>query len=258
MYFAFLGTSGALPSIRRDSTSLVFVAAGESVLVDCGGSPLQKLLLAGVDPASLARVVITHIHADHAYGLPALVQGLILMGRRAPLPLSCRSEHVERLRDVLRAFRLLDRAEAFALRFEPVGATEGAAVGGTAALGLLASPVAHGAMPNLALRVEPRGGAGPVVYSSDTEPCDAVVRLATDAHTLVHDATFLDRAQGRGGAHSTAAEAGEIAARAGVRRLILTHLDARDHGDAGPLLRAARQRFGGEVEIAEELVPYPL
>jgi ribonuclease Z len=90
VHLAFLGTSGAVPSLRRDTTSLVFVGASDAVLVDCGGSPIQKLLLAAVDPATLAHVVITHVHADHAYGLPALVQGLRLLGRRAPLTVSCR------------------------------------------------------------------------------------------------------------------------------------------------------------------------
>ena len=63
----------------------------------------------------------------------------------------------------------------------------------------------------------------------------------------------------RAGVHSTAAEAGEIAARAGVRRLILAHIDAAHHDDSvvgSP--RGGAPRFAGEVEIAEELVPYPL
>ena len=87
MHFAFLGTSGALASLRRDSTALVFVGHDDVVLVDCGGSPLQKLLLAAVDPRHLALVIITHLHPDHAYGLPSLVQSLVHgVGKFAPLP----------------------------------------------------------------------------------------------------------------------------------------------------------------------------
>jgi len=97
-----------------------------------------------------------------------------------------------------------------------------------------------------------------VVYSSDTEPCEAVVRLAAGAHTLIHEATFLHRDRGRFGAHSTAAEAGQIAAKAGVERLILTHIDALYHGEVQALAEEARAQFGGPVEIAEEFRPYPL
>ena len=85
MYFAFLGTSGAVPSLRRGTTSLVFVGRDESVLVDCGGSPVQKLLLAGTRPERLERVIVTHIHPDHAYGLPSLIQSLFLIKPPAPL-----------------------------------------------------------------------------------------------------------------------------------------------------------------------------
>jgi ribonuclease BN (tRNA processing enzyme) len=43
-----------------------------------------------------------------------------------------------------------------------------------------------------------------------------------------------------------------------VRRLILTHIGAEYHDDVDALADEARERFSGEVEIARELVPYPL
>ena len=57
MHFAFLGTSGAVPSLGRDNTSIVFVGPGGAVLLDCGGSPIQKLMLAAVDPMDVPRKV---------------------------------------------------------------------------------------------------------------------------------------------------------------------------------------------------------
>ena len=120
------------------------------------------------------------------------------------------------------------------------------------------SPVEHGTMPNFAIRVDVAGRASSVVYSSDTQPCDAVVALARGADTLIHEATFPDRHRGRFGVHSTAGEAGEIAARAGVRRLILAHVEADYHDELDAMAREARKRFGGLVEIAQEFVPYPL
>jgi ribonuclease Z len=110
-------------------------------------------------------------------------------------------------------------------------------------------------MPNFALRVDV-AGHGAIVYSSDTEPCEAVAVLAHGADTLIHEATFPHRDRGRFGAHCTAREAGEIAARAAVRRLILTHVDAEYHGETDLLVAEAREAFGGTVEMARELVPY--
>jgi ribonuclease Z len=153
VHFAFLGTSGAVPSRERDTTSLVFVGAGESVLVDCGGSPLQELALAGVDPATLSRVIITHIHPDRAYALPSLVQGLLLLGRKDPLRIACRAEHVDPLRALVGVFRLLERPQMFPLAFDPVPARERVPVADAGGFRITASPNAHGSMPNMALRL---------------------------------------------------------------------------------------------------------
>jgi ribonuclease Z len=258
VYFAFLGTSGAVASLRRDNTSLVVCDGDEAVLVDVAGSPVQRLLLAAVDPLSLVAVVVTHIHVDHAYGLPSLLRSLQLMGRRAPLAVRCRPEHVEPLTALLRLFRILDRPGSFPIGVERVPAGEGVDVAGTAGLAITASPNAHGPMANMALRFAPRDGRGAVVYSSDTEPCEAVVRLAAGADTLIHEATFLERDGTGHGVHSTAAEAGAVAARAGVRRLILTHLDPAQHDATDALVAAARRQFPGVIEVAEEFVPYPM
>jgi len=258
MRLAFLGTSGAVPSAERDTTSLVFEGTGAAVLVDCGGSPVGRLRRAGVDPLALTHVVVTHVHPDHAYGLPSLVQSLVLLRRRAPLDVVCHPEHVEPLRRLLEVFRLWGRAEPFTLRLAPVALAPAAPAFETGGLAFSAAPNDHGTMPNFALRADVAGAAGrAVVYSSDTAPCDAVVALARGADTLVHEATFPHRHRGRFGAHSTAREAGEVAAAAGVRRLILAHIEADYHGEVDALAAEARAAFAGEVEVARELASYP-
>jgi ribonuclease Z len=112
-------------------------------------------------------------------------------------------------------------------------------------------------MPNFAVRVE-AGGAPAVVYSSDTQPSEAVVALARGAGTLVHEATFAERDRGsaRHAAHSSAADAGRVAARAGVGRLLLAHVDAEYHDDVAALADEARRHFDGPVEVAEDLRAY--
>lgn len=256
MRFLFLGTSGAVPSAERDTTSLVVAGEDGAVLIDCGGSPVQKLRRADLDPLAVSHVVITHLHADHAYGLPSLVQGMRLLGREVPLTVVCRPEHSEPLRTLLALFRLWERPGMFRVILAPIALGEGAAAFEVGALAVRTAPNSHGDMPNFAVRVDRRDRQAAVVYSSDTVPCASVVALARGAHTLIHEATFPERDRGRFGTHSTAAEAGDVAARAGVRRLILTHVDADYHGEVDALAAEARGRFGGEVEIARELVPY--
>lgn len=259
MHFAFLGTSASVPSASRDTTSLAVVVPAGAVLIDCGGSPIQKLQRAGIDPLALAAVVITHIHPDHSYGLPALVRNFGVLGRQAPLTIYCRPEHVEPLRSLLSLFNTLRRPGMFELDVRAIELTEGARAFDLGPLTIRTSPNDHGSMPNFAVRVD-AAGARTIVYSSDTRPCDAVVELARGADTLIHDATYSERHRSRAGghAHSTAAEAGDVAARARVRRLILAHIGAEYHGDVDALAEEAHGRFGGDVEVARELVPYPL
>src|SRR3990172_2928514 len=92
--FACLGSSGAAPSAERDTTALAVRAGGSLCLVDVGGSPVKKLRRLAVDPLELSAVVVTHTHPDHVYGLPALVQSLVILGRHAPLPVYCRGQHL--------------------------------------------------------------------------------------------------------------------------------------------------------------------
>ncbi|MFB6071222.1 MAG: ribonuclease Z [Halanaeroarchaeum sp.] len=109
---------------------------------------------------------------------------------------------------------------------------------------------------------EPRPGRT-VVYTGDTRPTASVVRAADGADLLVHDATFDASAskRARETGHSTAAEAGRVAAQAGVDRLVLTHISSRYAGATGHLKSDAVDEFDGHVRVArdgdEVEVPYP-
>jgi len=102
-----------------------------------------------------------------------------------------------------------------------------------------------------------------VVYTGDTRPTGAVREAAAGADLLIHDATFASDHADRAGptGHSTAREAGRVAADAGVRRLALVHVSSRYAGNASPIAREARGAFDGEAFVPDDGdavdVPYP-
>jgi ribonuclease Z len=109
--------------------------------------------------------------------------------------------------------------------------------------------------------VGPRRSGRKVVISGDTRPTQTVIEASRGADVLVHEATFadeeVDRARETG--HSTAREAATVAARAGVRQLVLTHFSARYSRDASPLLSEAKEEFDAVVLARDGLeieVPY--
>ncbi len=92
-----------------------------------------------------------------------------------------------------------------------------------------------------------------VVLTGDSRPCEATIAAAGNADLLVHEATFSDEEAPRAleTGHSTAREAAEVAAKAGVKRLLLTHFSARYTRDATELEKEARAVFA-ETYIARD------
>lgn len=88
-----------------------------------------------------------------------------------------------------------------------------------------------------------------IVYTGDTRPCSRTVEVARAADLLIHDATFGEEESERAGAtgHATAREAAEIARRADVIQLVLTHLSSRYADDPRGLEREARHIFRNSV-----------
>ena len=115
--------------------------------------------------------------------------------------------------------------------------------------------------------------SGSAVFSGDTGPCDNVVRLAQGADYLVHEVIDLDFVSNRVAklpnrdniinhlteSHTSPEDAGRIAARAGVKTLVLSHLVPGDSEIAEDVWEArARKEFEGNVVCGVDLDQFAL
>jgi len=247
MTFYLLGTGAAVSDPHRTTTMLAVEEAGRFVLVDCGGDAFQCILAAGLDPAKLEAIILTHEHPDHVSGYPLLIEKLWLFGRREPLPVYGPAPTLEVARTLFGAFST-DRWDGLPDReYHDVALKPCAEVLKSDHLNVIATPVDH-PVPTIGLRFESNDGSV-LAYSCDTAKSSAVVQLARNADVLVHEATGSIPH-----VHSSPEEAAETAAAASAAQLILVHLPPAITDDD---LADARRIFE-RTELGEELGNYPV
>ncbi len=86
MRIVFLGTSAGTPTKSRNVTSqAVQFDDGRIWLLDCGEGTQHQLMRSGLRPSRIDRILLTHLHGDHCYGLPGLLSCLAINGRVDPV-----------------------------------------------------------------------------------------------------------------------------------------------------------------------------
>jgi ribonuclease BN (tRNA processing enzyme) len=243
MDLVILGSGTGVPSLRRGSPGYLLRLGDERILVDGGSGTLPRLLRAGVRINELSRVLYTHFHPDHTGDLIPLLFALRNPGYRRdePLPLTGPRGLRALVETLQAAYREL-------VRWGPEDATITEIDEGErpfAGARLAARHVEH-TPASLAYRLEFDGKV--LVLSGDTGACDAIVELAQRADCLVLECSYPDGLGVAG--HLTPSECGEIAARAGARRLVLTHF--YPECEVADLVAPCRKQFGGEVAVAED------
>ena len=270
-----LGTGTPDPRPHRGGSS-TFVGVGDAgVVFDLGPGATRNLAAAGIDLATIDHVFFTHLHFDHSTDYPhfALSRWDQGAGRGddlnvyGPRPLERMTERlfghdgafgpdlVARTNHPMSLQAYRNRGGEMP-RQRPRIAVRELEVGDTVSADEWTVRVGHArhAQPyltSLAYRLDAE--AGSVVISGDTRPLPEIVELARGAHTLVHMAMQVDAARDQWPdiytACTTARGAGEIAAAAGVQRLVLVHVmtEADDLAYMNAMVDEARDVFDGCV-----------
>lgn len=249
-----LGAGTALPDRDRDNTFLVWDSPAGSWLIDCAGRAYQQLLRASVDPQRLNGAILTHNHPDHIYGVPAFLFHLWLAGYGRTLDVYANPSTLSMARRLCDALELEQNGHMCATNWHELPETPDHVVVETETYRISTAPVRH-SRPTLAVKIEDRERGATIVYSSDTEPCAELEQFAQGAHTLIHEATINDPAERHN--HTMPREAGAIAARCGVQRLVLIHFSADYTMPEDQAIAEVRAGgFAGEVAVARELDSY--
>ncbi len=290
----FLGTSAAVPTKNRGLPAIALKHGADVFLFDVGEGTQYRLIRAGLSPVKVTAVFITHLHGDHVFGLPGLLQSMSMYDRKTPL-------HIYGPKGLAYFVESSMKATGHKPPFEvSVHEDLNSIVYGNVRIRLF--PVDHGMKESygyvieihkpLKLDVEKLREIGvpvrywstlqrgrdiefkgrtirardvlierppvKIVYTGDTRPIMRTVEEAKNAEILIHDSTTADdlAEEAHEEGHSSAGDAGRIAYLAGVKLLVLTHISAR-YTDTRTLLSDAK-RYHSNTIVAEDYMIIPV
>lgn len=255
MRLVVIGCAGSFAGPDAAASSYLVQADDEdgrtwSVLLDLGNGalgPLQRV----VDPATVDAVALSHLHADHVADLAGL--DVVRRYRPAgpcttPVPLYGPPGAAARLAQLNGDDDTASVSEQFDVRtWEPGTAVR------VGPLELEPVPVDH-PVPAFGVRVTGPSEDDPsrrvtLAYTGDTDTCPGLDTLAAGVDLLLSEAAFVEgRDDAVRGVHLTGRRAGEVAARAGAARLVLTHVPAWN--DPAVARAEAREVYDGALDVA--------
>ena len=245
MELIVVGSGTGVPSLRRGSPGYGVRAGGRLVFLDLGPGVLRAMLRYGLNFSDIDVLALTHLHPDHVGDLvPFLFATRYSLGytRTEPFHLLAARGFSEFYRHLKGAFgQWVEPPPGLMqlMELDPAG-TEKVVFGEVV---IKSAPTNH-TDHSLAYRVEAEGRA--LVYSGDTDESESLVELAKGADLLVLECANPFKVPG----HLTPPEAGRLAAKAGVPRLVLSHFyPPCDEVDVAALAGA---EFKGEIIRAED------
>jgi ribonuclease Z len=263
-----LGTGSPLPDPRRAGPATLVRTDGACILVDCGRGVLMRLTAAGVLPAMLNGVLVTHLHSDHITDLnDVITTHWIMAPEGTPLHVWGPPRIGEVVDGIMASlapdlqYRLDHHAD---LTWTPNIIVTEVAPGDEFSCG--SATVTVGATdhrpvePTVAFRVSDGGRS--VVLGGDGVPCAGLDELCLGADAYVQTVIRDDivrmipnaRIQDILDYHSSVEQAAETATRAGIRTLVLTHyVPSIQPGQEDEWRARAAAHFAGDIVLGDDL-----
>lgn len=253
MRLTVIGCSGSYPG--PDSPASCYLVEDERdgrtwrILLDLGSGALGALQQY-VDPLTVDAVFLSHLHPDHVSD----ITGFYVLRRYHPdgpqprIPVYGPKGTANRMASAYGLSPSPGMHDEFDFRVleedQPV------------VVGPFTVTVAKVVHPVEAFAIRVSDGQGSFVYSGDTAPSDALVRLAKGSDLLLAEASFREGVENPEELHMTGKEAAEAALEAGVGTLVLTHIPP--WYDKQETLAEAEPVYDGRLELARSGATYDL
>ena len=283
-FVTILGSGAALPTGRRRCSAQVVNINGFKMLLDCAEGTQDRIRQHHLKLQSLGTILISHLHGDHFFGLPGLLSTMHLCGRTEPVTVVA----PKGARQVIETtFDLTGNHIGYPINFVEMDFAEGLhRVFESPRCTVDAFPILH-SVPTYGFRITevPRSGERRVesgerraenklaqssalhsslstlrsprvyTYCCDTEYNESLVPYMQGADLLCLECTFADDLAdlARQRQHLTAGQAGQLAAQAQPKQLLLTHISARYH-EPDLLLQQATAHFPDTTVATDGLV----
>lgn len=247
-----LGSGTCVPRLDRSACAVLVETGKAKILMDLGPGTIRRLLEYGVTIFDLTHIVFSHFHPDHT-------------AEWVPLIFATKYPGVRKRRHLLRVlagqglnafYEGLQGAygEWIVLPKTQMVVEELDVVAGQSLIfndfKLTAGPTNH-RPESLAYRIEDGNGRS-VVYSGDTDECEALITLARNTDLLICESAMPDQLKVPG--HLTPALAADVARKARAKRLVLTHF--YPECDQVDVVKQARRSYKGEIFAAEDLMTF--
>lgn len=240
-----LGSAAAVNDARHDYTHFLLIGKEDSpILIDAGSNPLGKIKNLGIDDDSLQDVILTHFHPDHVAGVPNMMMHMWLLGRKAPMRIYGLHHCINRIEDTMEAYGWQEWPNFFPVSFQRVSERDDVIILENRDFVITTYPVKH-FVPTVGMRILNKHNGRVLGYGCDTEPCAGVRKIAKDVDILIHEAA------GPPPGHSTARQAGEIAAECGAKSLYLIHYQVWNT-DPTPLVGEAARVYDGPIHLCQD------
>ena len=244
MKLIILGSGTCVPSLKRNAPGYYLEAEGCQILVDCGSGTLLQLEKAGRSYRDIDAVFITHRHPDHYADLMPLIHALLAtpnLNRERDLYIFC-PEGFKEYYEVSVA-SVLGHPKEFSVR--TVEVQDKFDFG---PFNIITAKTIHSS-DSIAYRFECGGKA--VVFTGDADYDQGIIALAQNSDLLIADCSFPESMKAKG--HLSAKECGLVAKKAGVKKLVLSHLYPAGSPDTDRV-RESGEAFDGEIVLAEDLM----